>query len=69
MIDPKPTVTVQAQQEAPIAVPEQNIPVDHATGTPIAVIKDGSFGEMPVPNTLPQPEDVVVVDTPGIGEN
>ena len=57
-------VTVQAQQEAPIAVPEFTEAVDHSTGIAIAVIKEGGAGEMQVPNTLPQPEPVVVETVP-----
>mgnify|MGYP003619028034 CR=1 FL=1 len=60
----KASVTVQQQQEAPINVAYTETPVDHATGTPIAVIKEGYMGERHIPNTLPQPENPVVVDTP-----
>ncbi len=60
----KASVTVQQQQEAPINVTPIVTPTEPASGTSIAVIETGYMGERHIPNTLPQPENLVVVDTP-----
>lgn len=53
-----PKVTVQPQQEQPIAVsrPIEESALDPSTGQNIKVIKNGSSGEAPVPQkTQPDP--------------
>lgn len=63
------TVVEQQQQLEPIAVTPIDPPVDHSTGQFISVIKEGAAGEQQIPDTMPQPEPVTIVPTPGQNES
>ena len=68
--EPIPAVTVQVQPTEADLVPVIDPPRDHATGTLISVIKEGGAGEQfQMTDTLPQPEPIEVVPTPGTKES
>lgn len=65
VIEPKQAVTVQPQPDGGNAVPPDTTVYDHSSGVPLVTIETGNPPGPDMTNTLPQPEPITVVSTPG----